>query len=195
MSSRGRNTAPGRGRRPGTAARTPARTSGRGPSRSRQVSRGPQAQAPRPRYTNRMALLVVVMAVLVVSYASSMRAYLQQRDNINDLKAQIASSQKDIKSLKREKARWHDDAYVKTQARERFGWVLPGEVAYQVLDRNGEPLTSEQTLTDPSTVARKSPVAWWAKAQTSLDAADHPEKYSKPIPADSITKHSKGAGD
>ena len=42
--------------------------------------------APRPRFTNRMAILVLVVAVLVVSYASSMRAYLQQRSHIEDLK-------------------------------------------------------------------------------------------------------------
>lgn len=195
MSPRGRNTrntAPGRGRRPGAVGRTSTRASGR--TAASRTATAAQASAPRPRYTNRMALLVVVMAVLVVSYASSMRAYLQQRADINDLKAEIASSQKDIKALKREKARWNDPAYVKTQARERFGWVLPGEVAYQVLDRNGRPLTAEQSLTDPSTVAQRAPVAWWTKAQTSLDAADHPEKYSKPVPAAALTKRSKGAG-
>ena len=37
-------------------------------------------------------MLVLVAAVLVVSYASSMRAYLQQRSHINDLHAQIDSS-------------------------------------------------------------------------------------------------------
>ena len=83
----------------------------------------------RPRFTNRMAILVVVLAVLVVSYASSMRAYLQQRAHINDLRAQIDSSERDIKALEREKRRWQDDAYVETQARERFGWVMPGETA------------------------------------------------------------------
>lgn len=148
----------------------------------------------RPRYTNRMALLVVVVAVLVISYASSMRAYLEQRENINDLKAEIASSQKEIKSLRTEKARWKDKAYVKAQARERFGWVMPGETAYQVLDENGQPLTSEQKLTDPSTVAQRPPEAWWSRAQTSLDAADHPEKYAK-NPADRLTPKSKGARD
>ena len=141
-----------------------------------------------------MALLIVVMAVLMVSYASSMKAYLQQREDINDLKAEIASSQKDIKSLKREKARWDDKAFVKAQARERFGWVLPGEVAYQVIDTDGTPLTSKQQLTDPDTIARTKPQAWWARAQTSLDAADHPEKYTK-TPAQELTKNSKGAGD
>ena len=53
-----------------------------------------------------MAVLVVVLAVLVVSCASSMRAYLQQRAHINDLNARIDSSERDIKALEREKRRW-----------------------------------------------------------------------------------------
>ena len=85
-----------------------------------------------------MAVILVVLAVLVVSYASSMKAYLEQRNEINDLRGQIVQSTKDIGALEREKKRWGDKAYVATLARERFGWVLPGEIAYQVIDRDGK---------------------------------------------------------
>ena len=108
-----------------------------------------------------MAVLVVVLAVLVVSYASSMRAYLQQRAHINDLRAQIASSERDIKAMEREKRRWADDDYVKAQARQRFGWVMPGETSYQVIDRDGNPLQRGEELTDPNSVARTVPDPWW----------------------------------
>jgi cell division protein FtsB len=134
-----------------------------------------------------MAILLVVFAVLVVSYASSMRAYLQQRDQINGLKQRIAASQADIAQAEREKRRWQDPAYVEAQARERFGWVLPGETSYQVLDADGNPLTGDDELTDPSTVAPAKPTAWWSKAYSSLEAADHPEKKIAPTPATRIT--------
>ena len=132
-----------------------------------------------------MAVLVLVLAVLVVSYASSMRAYLQQRSHMSDLRAQIATSQRDITTLEREKRRWQDDAYVETQARERFGWVLPGETSYQVIDRNGKPLERSDKLTDPSSVARQVPDPWWDKVRGTLEAADHPKKA--PQPATKIT--------
>ena len=131
-----------------------------------------------------MAILVLVAAVLVVSYASSMRAYLQQRSQIGDLRAQIASSRTDISALQREKRRWGDDEYVRQQARLRFGWVLPGETAYQVIGRDGKPLEHTDELTDPSSVARTVPEAWWGKVYGSLEAADHPKK--KPTPATKI---------
>ena len=128
-----------------------------------------------------------MFAVLVISYASSMRAYLQQRDHINELKQQIASSEVSIAEAEREKRRLRDPAYVEAQARERFGWVLPGETSYQVLDANGNPLTGDDELTDPDSIAPTKPKAWWTKAYSTLEAADHPEKKVTPTPATRIT--------
>lgn len=168
-------------RGPGPRSTRPARRAGAARARTAD------AEAPRPRFTNRAAILLVVLAVLVVSYASSMRAYLQQRAEINDLKAEIAASRADIAEARREERRWKDPEYVMQQARERFGWVLPGETAYQVLDRDGTPLTREDELTDPASVAPEPPEAWWSKVGASLRAADHPEEALTPPPARKIT--------
>jgi cell division protein FtsB len=127
-----------------------------------------------------MAILVVVVAVLVVSYASSMRAYLEQRSHMNDLRAQIVDSQRDIKTLEREKRRWSDEKYVEMQARERFGWSMPGETSYQVIDRDGKPLERGDGLSDPDAVAGQVPDPWWDKVYRTLEDADHPQKKSAP---------------
>jgi cell division protein FtsB len=137
-----------------------------------------------------MAVLTVVAAVLVVSYASSMRAYLQQKGHIDDLRSQIASSKKDISALEREKARWGDKAYVASQARARFGWVLPGEIAYQVIGKDGKPLGGSDRLSDPNDIVHVAPTPWWSKEYDSLQQADHPPKAPQP-PANRITP---GAG-
>lgn len=127
-----------------------------------------------------MAVLVVVAAVLVVSYASSMRAYLEQRSHMESLRDRIATSQEDIAALEREKRRWQDEEYVKGQARERFGWVMPGETSYQVLGRDGEPLERSDELTDPDSLASELPDPWWEKVDESLRVADHPERVPRP---------------
>ncbi|MDQ6934434.1 MAG: septum formation initiator family protein [Actinomycetota bacterium] len=131
--------------------------------------------------TSRAAIVVLVVAVLVVSYASSMRAYLTQHSDIASLKSQIAKSRYDIGQLQRERNRWHDKAFVEEQARQRFGWVLPGEVSYQVIGRNGKPLTQGNQLANSSTVARQIPTPWWAKAYGTLTAVDHPRQASVPV--------------
>ncbi len=134
----------------------------------------------RPRFTGRAAILVLVLAVLTVSYASSMRAYLQQRSHITDLKTQIAQREANITDLEREKRRWNDPAYVEQQARERFGYLMPGETSYVVLGVDGKPLESRTSLSDPSTVDPKTPTAWWTQEWKSVQLAGVPPKPTAP---------------
>ncbi|HEX7740236.1 MAG TPA: septum formation initiator family protein [Marmoricola sp.] len=151
----------------------------------------PTATARRTRFTNRMFVFVLVLAVLVISYASSMRAYLRQSGEMNDLKAQIASAQKSIASMKAEKHRWQDPAYVEEQARLRFGWVVAGETGYQVIGRDGKRLAGTGELSTP-TQHLPAPTAWWSTQYDSLRAADHPEvKHKAPTPLKKITPDSK----
>jgi hypothetical protein len=132
-------------------------------------------------------VLVLVMAVLTVSYASSLKAYLQQRQHIAELKAQIAQSEADINGLEREKTRWRDPAYVQSQARARFGYVMPGETSYVVLGADGKPLQSETSLTPKREVLVKEPTAWFETAWESvLLAGNPPPPEDKPKPLDHI---------
>ena len=168
---------PGGNRRPGQ----------RGNPRSRGAAAvpPPRAGSRRPRFTGRAAILVLVLAVLAVSYASSMRAYLQQRAHIQELKTQIAQREANIDDLEREKRRWRDPAYVQAQARERFGYLMPGETLYVVLDENGDPLESQTSLTDPATVTDRTPTAWWTSEWKSVQLAGVPPKPQAP-PASEI---------
>ncbi len=136
--------------------------------------------APRPRLTGRAAILVLVLAVLTVSYASSMRAYLQQRSHIADLKSQIAERKTSIDDLEREKVRWKDPAYVRAQARARFGYLMPGETPFVVIDELGRPLESESSLTDPGTIAQEPPTAWYEDAWESMKVAGNPPRQATP---------------
>jgi hypothetical protein len=125
-------------------------------------------------------VLVLVVAVLVVSYASSLRAYLQQRAHIDDLSAKIAEREKSIDDLEGEKARWNDPAYLETQARQRFGYVAPGERSFVVLDADGNRVQGDASLQDPSSVIRQEPTAWWSTAWESVELAGDPPKVGKP---------------
>ncbi|WP_246355141.1 FtsB family cell division protein [Nocardioides ungokensis] len=148
-SARGR-TGPGRTTGSGRGGRPPLPPAG---GASAQGGDRPR----RPRLTGRAAILVLVVAVLAVSYASSMRAYLQQRAHIEDLKTQIAQRETNINDLEREKRRWHDPAFVQAQARQRFGYLMPGETSYVVLGEDGKPLETQSSLTDPATIAHTHP--------------------------------------
>jgi hypothetical protein len=129
-------------------------------------------------------VLVLVLSLLTISYASSLRAYLDQRAHISDLKGQITLREAAIDDLEREKRRWDDPAYVKQQARD-LNYVMPGETAYVVLDEDGKPVHSEATLSDPAAATQNAPTAWWSTAWRSVELAGNPPKAEKP-PASKI---------
>jgi hypothetical protein len=83
---------------------------------------------------------VVVLLVLTISYASSLRIYFAQAHEIASTRAEIAERQQRIAELEGTLRRWDDADYVRTQARQRLGWVVPGETGYQVVDADGNPL-------------------------------------------------------
>lgn len=115
-----------------------------------------------------------------------MRAYLQQRAHIADVKEQIVERQADLKALEREKRRWEDPTYVQIQARKRFGYVLPGETGVQVIDIDGKPLGTEVDVPDPSAADQLQPTAWWESAWESVELAGNPPR-PQDEPADKIT--------
>ena len=172
-----RASGPGGPRRPGQ------RGIGRGGPRP-SGGAGEASAERRPRFTGRAAVLLLVVAVLAVSYASSLKAYLQQRAHIEDLKSQIERTSASIDDLEREKRRWNDDAYVRAQARERFGYVMPGETSYVVLDEHGEPIESRARLHDPDELLAEPPTAWWEDAWESVELAGDPPRDEPPPATD-----------
>ena len=132
-------------------------------------------------------MLVLVLAVLTVSYASSAKAYLRQRSDLDQVRSDIARKQKEIDALREEKERYSDPAYIKQVARERFGYCDAGETCYVVLGKDGQPLRAESELGDPSSVGTPSkPRAWWDDAWRSVQVAGDPPQDPGTPPATEI---------
>ncbi len=121
------------------------------------------------------------MLVLAVSYASSMRAWLHQRSEANSLRSQIVEREAAIEQLQQAKQRWKDPAYIRAQARLRFGWVMPGQIGYRVIGDNGQVLETQNRLLDPSTAPTSTP-QWWQSTWDSIVTAGgvSPTKPAKP---------------
>lgn len=88
--------------------------------------------------TGRAIVMIVVVGLLLASYTTTMTSWWQQRNEIRALEAQNAQARDDIAALEAEKLRWDDPAYATAQARQRFGWVMPGEVGYRVIGLDGQ---------------------------------------------------------
>ena len=75
---------------------------------------------------------VLVLAVVVL--APSIAEYADQRQQIAELKAEVAAQEAAVAELAEERERWNDETFIVTQARERLYYVRPGEVSYLVID-------------------------------------------------------------
>jgi hypothetical protein len=135
--------------------------------------------------------LAVVLLILTISYASSLRIYFSQAHEIAATKAEIAERQQRIHDLQGELARWGDEAYVRTQARERLGWVVPGETGYTVVGADGRPLGGGAQIKAESTPEQRLQDSWWSKLWGSVQAADQPTPVKTPAEEAPITVKSK----
>ena len=61
-----------------------------------------------------------------------MRTYFAQRTEMKQLKATEAQLRAQIAELEQQKVKLADPVFIAAQARERLGFVMPGDIPYQV---------------------------------------------------------------
>lgn len=80
----------------------------------------------------RAAVLAAVVCVLTLTIAGPVRTYFAQRTEMNQLAASEAALRHQITELEQKKTKLGDPAYIAAQARERLGFVKPGDIPFQV---------------------------------------------------------------
>jgi cell division protein FtsB len=90
----------------------------------------------RRRTSNRVLALSAIFFVLALTIAPPVKHYFTQRAQISALKAQLSADNTALQNAREELTLWQDPEYIKSQARERLHFVLPGERQYIVT--NGE---------------------------------------------------------
>ena len=80
----------------------------------------------------RAAILAAVVCVLTLTIAGPVRTYFAQRTEMRQLAASEERLRAQIADLEEQKAKLADPVYIAAQARERLGFVKPGDIPYQV---------------------------------------------------------------
>jgi cell division protein FtsB len=80
-------------------------------------------------------ILVIVAGTFLIS--SDVQAFLNQRRQIAEIEVSIQQAEQDVEDMQAERDRWQDPVYIRSQARDRLYYVLPGEVSYLVMDTEG----------------------------------------------------------
>jgi cell division protein FtsB len=80
----------------------------------------------------RAAILAAVVCVLTLTITGPVRTYFAQRTEMKQLKATEAQLRVQIAELEQQKVKLADPVFIAAQARERLGFVMPGDIPYQV---------------------------------------------------------------
>ena len=81
----------------------------------------------------------VISIVVIGSFLISpdVEAFLNQRRQIAEMEESIRLAREQVEQMQAERDRWQDPVYIRSQARDRLYYVLPGEVSYLVMDSTG----------------------------------------------------------
>ena len=132
--------------------------------RSYSSSRRPSNRR-RTRGNARPLALIAIIFIFTLTLAPPIKNYFTQRAQISALKSQVASDRTALEKARAELSRWQDPDYIKSQARERLHFVMPGERQYIV---TGTDITKSQPQT--TQIARQVPAGapWYTKLIASV---------------------------
>ncbi len=137
----------------------------------------------------RAAILAGVICVLTLTIAGPVRTYFGQRTEMKQLSASEAALRKQIAELESKKAKLADPAYIAAQARERLGFVKPGDIPYQVqlppgavVESRPGPQQQAGHSTDPWYTALWHTIADTPHGPPAPPSADQPAPAGAPVP-------------
>jgi cell division protein FtsB len=129
----------------------------------------------------RAAILAAVVCVLTLTIAGPVRTYFAQRTEMKQLSASESALRHQIADLEQQKGKLADPAYVAAQARERLGFVMPGEIPYQVQLPPNAALPADPGSA-PTVAATNDP--WYTSLwHTIADSPHGPPTPAPPPPA------------
>ena len=127
--------------------------------------RGKLNFTPRRRGSGRTLALSAIFFILALTIAPPIQHYFTQRAQISALKSQLSADNTALQKAREELTLWQDPEYVKSQARERLHFVLPGERQYIVTEGEND-LTQNSSTKIASSLADGQP--WYSRLIASI---------------------------
>jgi cell division protein FtsB len=126
----------------------------------------------------RTAILAAVVCVLTLTIAGPVRTYFAQRTEMKQLAASEERLRAEIAELEQQKAKLADPVYIAAQARERLGFVKPGDIPYQVQLPPGAALPGEPAQ---EVAAARAGQPWYTSLWHTI--ADDPHNVPTTVPS------------
>ncbi|HZK04239.1 MAG TPA: septum formation initiator family protein [Actinomycetaceae bacterium] len=128
--------------------------------------------------TWRALVLLLVLAVAFVVLAPTLRFYLRQQAMESRVSEELVAIEARNAELEREIARWSDPAFIQVQARDRLGYVMPGQQTYMVVDPEviiGEEAQAEYEHEHEHVLPGRVPGPWYFEVWDSIQIAGSTE--------------------
>lgn len=117
--------------------------------------------------STRLLVLFIVLFAVAVTLAPPTQHYFAQRAQISALESSVESNKKKLEEARAELERWRDPEYIRSQARTRLHFVLPGERQYIILGIGNE-VTSENESAAPINEDFPLGVPWYSRIISSI---------------------------
>lgn len=127
----------------------------------------------------RAAIMAAVICALTLTIAGPVRTYFAQRTEMKQLAQTEASLRAQIADLEGQKAKLADPAFIAAQARERLGFVMPGEIPYQV---QLPPGAVPAPAADPRDQVKTSSDPWYTSLWHTIADQPHTPPTTSPVP-------------
>ncbi|MBW3080381.1 FtsB family cell division protein [Bifidobacterium saguinibicoloris] len=121
-----------------------------------------------------------IVAVGLIQLVSTFNTYATDLAHLNSLKREEAALVAKKQDLENDISRWDDKNYVAAQARERLGFVFPGEQSVHVL--NPQAVTGDadgaetQDAQDSQNDDTSNQLPWYSELSYAFKKADQPVK-------------------
>jgi len=120
------------------------------------------------RNSGRALALWTIFFILALAIAPPVKHYFTQRAQISALNSQLASDNKALEAARQELLLWQDPEYIKSQARERLHFVLPGERQY-IVTENGTASKTDKGTKVANSLTDGQP--WYSRLIASITEA------------------------
>ncbi len=171
-----RAVAPGRPaagpRRPPSPARPSGSTRTSPAAPAARAARGePAEEVASPTITLRGLGLFVVVLVAFIVLAPTLRHAVEQQEQLRQLRANIEAAEERTDALELELEQWQDETFVQAQARDRLGYVMPGEQTFRVVDPETVVGEDAEAALEESGVPGLEDAPWYLALWESVDMA------------------------
>ena len=128
----------------------------------------------------RLIAILAFAALAVLIVISPLRSFVQQQEQISSLHSQLDASEEHIKELQDEIDLWNDPQFIQSQARERLGYVMPGQTLYLVSGGEADPQRMAQKKIEQANEQRRAITPFYVTLWDSISVAGQVGEYENP---------------